>query len=111
MTRLRRLLAAAGLAAAIVGGTTATASTAGAITVQPPAGLTCYRIDGETRYVTCEVSRYLGGPFAPPVALRLPTWMLCRPFGDSWIELWNRDIYWGCGHNPDLYGYDLVWAL
>lgn len=104
---IRRLVILAAILAAALG---VFAAPAGAMTVQPPAGLICQNIEGDRDWATCEVSQYLNGPFAPPPALRAPAWMVCRPFGDPWYELWNRDIYWGCGWSK-VSGYQLVWAL
>jgi len=36
--------------------------------------------------------------------------MVCRPFGDSLLEFWDRDLFWGCGWSK-VGGYDLVWRL
>ena len=106
MKRLVALLALA-LTAAAIG---ITAAPAGAEQVGPPPGLNCHNIDGDREWAACEVSEYLGGPFAPPPHLRPDAWMVCRPFGDSLLEFWDRDLFWGCGWSK-VGGYDLVWRL
>lgn len=111
---VRRLAVALLLGAGALLAPAIAAAPAGAsVSVPPPPGLFCVPIEDETRWVTCEVSAYLGGPFAPPPALRPPAWMICRPYRGPWTwNIWDLDsaATWGCGWS--MYsGVILSWPL